>query len=195
MNSRMLRRLVSVLFALVAWAVLAPTVIGGTASYVTVQGRSMLPNIEPGDLVMLVHRGDYHVGDVIAYKAQNMAGAVIIHRIIETNGGRFTTKGDNNDFIDAYRPTPDDVLGQQRLRVPNGASVIDILRSPIGFSLIIATTALLLLRSIASGRPRHRHRHRAMRGIPSSVPAIPVQHQRSERARSSPSAGGRCWPF
>lgn len=163
-GSSTMRRAVGLVVTTLAFLLFAPVDIGGAASYVTVEGTSMEPNLRAGDVVMLVERRSYHVGDVVAYRSQSLAGAVVIHRIIGIDAGRFVTQGDNNDFIDEYRPIAPDVLGEQRLRVPRAAWAIDIFRTPIGFGSIVVLGGLLLLQG-SQPTPIARRRRRCSRGL------------------------------
>lgn len=84
---------------------------------VVVDGRSMLPTLQTGDIVFIekVNPADIRVGDVIVYRfTGNFYGiyldnALIIHRVIYRyyhNGILcFVTKGDNNPFPDPGYPS------------------------------------------------------------------------------------------
>ena len=68
-----------------------------------VESTSMLPTLEPGDLVFLQKAGqtDIHIGDVIVYNPPcSEVGTSVIHRVIQIQGNGFITKGDNNDVTD-----------------------------------------------------------------------------------------------
>jgi signal peptidase I len=134
------------MLAVSAW--LALTLVSGSlgpVSVITVQGRSMLGALEPGDLVLTGRQAEYRVGDVIVFRSQNLSGAVVIHRIIDIADGRFVTKGDNNGFVDNYRPLPSDVIGAQRLRVPGGGRATSLVDSPVGYALLATTAGVALL--------------------------------------------------
>ncbi|MCX8184845.1 MAG: signal peptidase I [Sulfolobales archaeon] len=67
--------------------------------YVTlavVEGSSMEPTLQPGDLVVIVKRvslGEISIGDVIVYQRGR---TLIIHRVIRIEGNTLIAKGDNN---------------------------------------------------------------------------------------------------
>ncbi len=76
-----------------------------------VESTSMLPTLEPGDLVVIVKIPFDHlkVGDIIVYSPPcSLTGASVIHRIIENESGSscsngqvcYLTKGDNNPYTD-----------------------------------------------------------------------------------------------
>ncbi|QQG48941.1 MAG: signal peptidase I [archaeon] len=68
-----------------------------------VDGTSMLPTLEEGDLVVLEHASfsDVHVGDIIVYDPPCSAtGSSVIHRVVASSPDGFTTRGDNNPLPD-----------------------------------------------------------------------------------------------
>src|SRR4051794_10990259 len=89
---------VGLLLAFVAFALFAPTVMGGRVTYVTTFGISMRPHIHAGDLVLVRPAGDYKVGDVVAYRSATLGGVTVLHRIVARHGDKFTFKGDNNSW-------------------------------------------------------------------------------------------------
>src|SRR5690349_114694 len=78
----------------------APTNLGGKTTYVATYGTSMRPHFHAGDLAIVQPAGEYHVGDVAAYRSTTLNDAVVLHRIVAVNDGHYTFKGDNNDFLD-----------------------------------------------------------------------------------------------
>ncbi len=81
---------------------------------VAVEGHSMEPLFQSGDLVLVEHVDpkDVHVGDIIVYKGCN--GRLIIHRVaficqgdsvIGANQACFVTWGDNNPYPDSLQMT------------------------------------------------------------------------------------------
>jgi signal peptidase I len=107
----------TVLLALtVAWVLLfAPARLGGTATYVFVNGTSMQPTYHTGDLVVVRRQASYRVGDVVAFEA---GGSVVIHRVRSVTAAGFVTRGDNRSSDDPWTPTQDQILGRPMLLVP-----------------------------------------------------------------------------
>ncbi len=68
-----------------------------------VDGTSMLPTLEGGDLVVIqnVPIGDVHVGDIIVYNGLcSTSGLSVVHRVVEVRGAGLITRGDNNGPTD-----------------------------------------------------------------------------------------------
>jgi signal peptidase I len=102
------------LAVLVAWATVAPASLGGGSRYGAVVGTSMEPNLSAGDLIV-VRPGTYRAGEIVAYRA---GGRLVVHRVVGVDHGRLVLRGDANGTVDPLRPTPAQVLGEVRLRVP-----------------------------------------------------------------------------
>lgn len=154
------RWLIALTVAAAAWVFLAPPWLGGMVTYVAVRGHSMEPTLDAGDLVVLARSGSYDIGDVIAYRVASMNGATLIHRIVAIEDGRYVTKGDNNDFIDEYRPTPREALGKRVVRMPGGASVTGALRSPLGVGALMSVVGASLYLGMFGNAGLHRMRGR-----------------------------------
>ncbi|HVL32185.1 MAG TPA: signal peptidase I [Actinomycetota bacterium] len=127
--------------------------VRGPVSLVITSGSSMEPSLKSGDLV-LVRRGEYRVGDVVAYRSASLK-SIVLHRIIETHGNRFVFKGDNNDWLDSDRPTPSDLVGKRVLRIPLAGRLLASLRSAAGIGAAGAVAVYVLLRT---GKRRRRTR-------------------------------------
>lgn len=141
-------------FVCLFWAqYLRPQAFGGSAAYVLVSGKSMLPRYHTGDLVLVEKHSSYHVGQLIAYrvpKGDAMAGAQVIHRIIGGNATKgFIVQGDNRTAPDVWRPKPGDIVGAKALRIPNAVLILQFLRSPIFLGLLAA--CFVFVRVLASG--------------------------------------------
>lgn len=70
-----------------------------------VDGYSMLPTLEGGDLVVIqgVPISDVHVGDIIVYNHFcSSRGESVVHRVVGITNGGLITKGDNNAQTDQY---------------------------------------------------------------------------------------------
>jgi signal peptidase I len=118
-------RLARILLSVVALATLAalwPARLGGMATYVSTHGSSMEPLFRHGDLVVVRSAPEYRAGDVVAYRSR-LLDTVVLHRVVATEHGRFVLKGDNNSWLDADRPTTDDLIGRLWLRVPRGGTL------------------------------------------------------------------------
>ncbi len=70
-----------------------------------VDGTSMLPTLEGGDLVVIqsVPISQIHVGDIIVYNGLCSAeGESVVHRVVNITAQGLITKGDNNARTDQY---------------------------------------------------------------------------------------------
>lgn len=68
-----------------------------------VDGYSMLPTLEGGDLVVIqnVPIDQVHVGDIIVYNSLCSAGGEsVVHRVVQISSAGLITKGDNNAGTD-----------------------------------------------------------------------------------------------
>jgi signal peptidase I len=68
-----------------------------------VDGFSMLPTLEGGDLVVIqgVQLSDVHVGDIVVYNNFcSTGGESVVHRVVNITSGGLVTKGDNNPSND-----------------------------------------------------------------------------------------------
>jgi signal peptidase I len=149
--------------AAAAWFTwLRPASLGGAVSYVVVQGESMEPTYEDGDLVLVREEAEYEHGDVIAFRADDAGGRAgddgpsrVIHRIVGDAGdGAFRTQGDNRDRVDPWEPVPEDVIGRAILHVPMAGSAARFLVQP-------ATFAALGGAAVVVGGERRRRRRRS----------------------------------
>src|SRR5438067_683220 len=76
-----------------------PSGLGGGTTYVATHGISMEPRFHTGDLAVLSPADGYSVGDVVAYHSDSLH-TIVMHRIVSGDGNGFTTKGDNNSWLD-----------------------------------------------------------------------------------------------
>lgn len=132
-----------------AWLLLAPPQLGGSTSFVVVDGTSMLPTLESSDLVALRPASSPEIGDVVGYRSE-LLGRVVLHRITAIEGGRYVLEGDNNSFIDPDRPRPSEIVGKVWFHVPRAGHVIAWLHVPW---VLAAVAALLVLVAGFDGLP------------------------------------------
>jgi signal peptidase I len=161
-----LRRLLLVAIAVTAAATwftwLRPVALGGSASYVVVQGGSMEPTYEDGDLVLVREEAGYGTGDVIAFRAGGHFDdpTKIIHRIVGDAGdGAFRTQGDNRDRLDPWTPGPDDIIGKATLHIPMAGRAAGFLTRPQTFAALGGAAVI-----VGSERRRRRRRSRQPHG-------------------------------
>lgn len=130
--------------AVVGWFVFArPLALGGPASYVIVSGKSMLPTLHAGDLVITHRQSGYEPGDMVAYR---VAGKLVIHRVVGGNGvDGYLMQGDNNPAVDPWKPTDAEIAGTSRVVVPSGGVPLKKLRhDPLLLACLAGGIALFL---------------------------------------------------
>ncbi len=109
-----------------------------------VDGFSMLPTLEGGDLVVIqnVPVDQVHVGDIIVYSGLCSAGGEsVVHRVIQISSGGLITKGDNN-------PEPDQYMHE----IANGPITQQCLEGKVVF--VIPYVELLAYEIDANGLPQ-----------------------------------------
>ncbi len=145
---RPLASLVLTLFVLgAAWLLLAPPPLGGSTSFVVVDGTSMLPGLEGSDLVALRPVSKPEIGDVVGYRSA-MLNRVVLHRIAAIDRDRYVLKGDNNTFVDPDRPLRSELVGKVWFHVPKAGRVAGWLQVP----WVVAAIAALLVLAVGFDR-------------------------------------------
>ena len=135
------------------WWYVTPPQLGGSTSFVTVDGTSMLPTLRLSDLVALRPQHTYRVGDVVGYRS-GLIHRVVLHRIVAIHDGRYVFKGDNNSFIDPDRPTRAQLVGRLWLHVPSAGRLVSQLhRPPVAAALAVL---LVLAAGLGGGTKRRR---------------------------------------
>ena len=136
------------LVALGAWFVwLAPTMLGGRATYTLVSGVSMEPQLHTGDLAVSRASSSYRIGDlvVIQIRADQGVGGSVIHRIVSGDAqSGWKTKGDNNSWTDPWTVPNDKVVGAFWFDLPGfGTALSWVAVHPLPFGAILAVLAAL----------------------------------------------------
>ena len=136
--------LVWILGALTVGWFLWPSSLGGCTTLTIVSGHSMEPTYYTGDLVVS-RCGPVEIGDVVVYNPPNVGGARVIHRIIDGDASGWIVQGDNNDFLDPWKPTEENILGSAVLHLPQVGKFAAILLSPLTWiSLMIVALAVVV---------------------------------------------------
>lgn len=144
------------LLAVLAWLYLAPMPFGGRAAYVIITGNSMQPGFQRGDLVVLQRAAAYTVGDIAVYRHPQVGP--VFHRIVDRDGPRFVFKGDNNQWLDYYRPEATELMGKFWLHVPAAGRIVEQLRAPWALALLAGVTGVVGLAAVAgsrTGKPKY----------------------------------------
>ena len=154
------------LSAVVVWALIAPVQLGGRVSYVNVRGVSMEPTLFTGDLMVMRRQDAYEVGQIVAFES-DMNGAIVVHRIVDVDGDRHLLKGDNNDFLDRFTPTVDEIIGAEVFTIPGGERVATLAASTPTIALqgLMLAVTLWVLRSSRNAAQWQRKADRRRRAV------------------------------
>ncbi len=153
--STAISNLVLVIGLALAWIFLAPTKIGGQASYIMIHGHSMEPKFHSGDLALVRKASSYQIGDIVTYWNDSMA-AYTIHRIIDIKQDRFILQGDNNSWIDPVYPSQEEIIGKLWIHLPKLGKTMEWMRSPVNFALVIGLSGGLLMAGIVLSPKKNR---------------------------------------
>ncbi|GGF65297.1 S26 family signal peptidase [Paenibacillus albidus] len=156
--STTLSTLMFLIFLVVVAAIVISKASGGEPAFFgyqikTVLSGSMEPGIHTGSIIALKPGGDmnrFRKGDVITFlNADNM---LITHRVTEANLNSaigetlYTTKGDNNDAMDADPVSSTNVVGEYTgFTVPYVGYSMNFAVSKAGSVLLMIVPGLLLL--------------------------------------------------
>ena len=131
----------------------------------TVDSGSMEPALCVGEAAICrpVSSAQIEVGDIIAYESPEYPGVIISHRvtgIVDTEGGlSFQTKGDANNSPDAFLVSSDNVKGKIIFHNSPLGHLINFVKIPRNFALLISVP-LLILAFIGISKLRHRNSER-----------------------------------
>jgi signal peptidase len=134
----------------VAAVILLISVIMGTSPFFFVQGISMHPTLEDGDLIVIDRTSfdNLKIGDIIIYDKPEIYPEPVVHRIIKItiNQEEFLfTKGDNNQFQD---PLPISRNGYKAkyigIRIPYAGFVGRALAPPVNYIIIVLLILYLI---------------------------------------------------
>lgn len=107
----------------------------GRLGFLTVIGESMLPEFNPGDVIVIkeTQKNDIKPGDIVTFTKDEV---VITHRVSKVENGKFFTRGDNNAFQDNYSIDFNNIIGKYILKIPYGTNLLNIIKSPILATII-----------------------------------------------------------
>jgi len=117
-----------------------------------VKTGSMGPTIPAGSLVFVSEQGksnisiSYVAGDVITFRSGNN---LITHRIVEVREKKalryFVTKGDANKTFDSKLVPMKDVVGRVSWSIPYFGRLVDFVKTPLGFILLVIVPIFLII--------------------------------------------------
>ena len=114
-----------------------------------VQSGSMEPAVHTGSVVVSRLVDEYVINDIITFGNKTSNQTPTTHRIIEIkndNGNiSYITKGDANNTSDRKEVLHRNVIGKILFSVPYFGYIIDFVKKPLGFFLVIVIPALLVV--------------------------------------------------
>lgn len=137
--------------AFIALALVASKLpITGAIKVFVVKSGSMQPAIKTGSVVVARPKKEYKIGDVITFKSiENNRVAPVTHRVFDikiSNGNPvYITKGDANNGPDAREIRNYEIIGKVFFHIPYVGFAVDAIKKPIGFTLIIAVPAAVII--------------------------------------------------
>jgi len=130
--------------------ILLISVVLGNSPFFYVEGISMHPTLENGDLIVMdrTNFDNLKVGDIIVFDS-SIYNFRIVHRIIDigtSNGDRILfTQGDNNHIPDPSYVKRSDYIGKYvGIRVPYAGFVGQALAPPINYVIIVILVIYLI---------------------------------------------------
>lgn len=161
-----------------AWMIFAPMQFGGLVAYVIVNGNSMQPLYQQGDLVV-VHRADeYQVGDIVTYRNPDIGP--VIHRIIGQQGDQFILKGDHNTWTDSFLPASADIIGKAWIQLRGVGKVFGFIRNPWVLSILVAGIGALFLFTVIPAQSKKGPRRRRQAGKGTLFPMKAIFEKRDD---------------
>lgn len=124
--------------------------VDGTYKLYLVSAGSMAPSIGLGTLIAVIPSHQYEVGDVIVYKKAFRGSDELptTHRIVNTEvvAGeiRYITKGDANVYPDMEPVKANEIGGKVFFQIPYVQQMIEFVKRPVGFALLILIPAVWL---------------------------------------------------
>jgi len=149
-----------------------PSALGGDAEILIVQGKSMLPTIQPGSLVVTKQAPSYEIDDIVSFTLkEGGAQRVIVHRIIDQVGGDFIIKGDNNPKKDVGTYSEEEILGKVVFATPYVGDLLGFARNPL--VLVISAVFIIAFQMEQKRRKKHKEKMRRIRlGLPKPDPLL-----------------------
>jgi len=127
------------------------SIVPGVGNYhvLTVLSGSMEPAIKTGSVVVVSPAEEYEPGHVVTFKTGSESEIPTTHRIkdVEIDRGNtvYVTKGDANPGADLSRISKEDIIGKARFSIPYMGYIVEFIRTPIGFIIVIGLPAIVII--------------------------------------------------
>src|SRR5690606_3484058 len=96
--------------------------------------------------LVVARKATPEVGDIVVYRPEGFGGAKVIHRIV---GGDpvsgWQIQGDNNDWLDQWRPTERQIVGVAQVHFGGVGAVTAFFLTPWPWVFVLACAVGLLL--------------------------------------------------
>jgi signal peptidase I len=126
------------------------TMVNASTPLIVLSGSSMVPNLYPGDLVILnrPHITGVQVNDIIAFTGAEET--IVVHRVVEKGMDSmgqtyFITRGDSNQWNDKIVIDEHNYLGKVAHVVPKAGAYISNMQNPIVLALLGVTVAAFIM--------------------------------------------------
>ena len=135
--------------ALALFLFLAPYL--ADCKFVSIMGGSMGPTLSAGSIAFVqpIASSEINTDDIIAYHAPGGRSTIVTHRVVEViNEGEslsFQTAGDSNDNADKNPVPSENVVGKVIFHIPYVGFVLNFVKQPIGYCLLIGLPALVII--------------------------------------------------
>jgi len=125
--------------------------------FLTVMGDSMSPALPAGSVAVVqpTAASEVKVGDIIAYRSSGERSLMVTHRVAEVLGQEgslsFQTGGDRNEEPDRYQVSSSSLVGRVWFHVPFVGFVLDFVRHPLGYGLLVGLPAIAVIVVLVRG--------------------------------------------
>jgi signal peptidase len=117
---------------------------------------SMMPTLNPGDVVVDQPASSVHPGEIVTFRHSTVTNDLVTHRVAAVRHGVIRTKGDANRTADLWHIQPGMVRGAVSHRIPHLGYALVFLKQPAGVAAVLtsAWTVMLLWGLFFPSRPR-----------------------------------------
>lgn len=108
--------------------------------------NSMWPKIKAGSVIFTKKTNSYKKGDIITFQSDPISTTHRIYKIINRNGKDFfVTKGDQNDALDSYLVSQENIIGKVIYIIPYLGLLLMALKTRFGLYLFIFLPTLIIM--------------------------------------------------